>query len=166
MKKLYLIRHAKASWEMPGLADSDRPLIPKGVKRTQLIVDFLLTKNTTVDLIVSSPAVRAYETAKIIAAGLGYPVAKIKTERKIYDGFYDRILDVVYSTPDNAESLMIFGHNPTITQLANLFLHPGIDNMPTTGVVCLSFDTDKWVSIPSVEAKNEFIVFPKMLRLT
>jgi phosphohistidine phosphatase len=127
-------------------------------------VEFLKNRATTIDLIISSPAVRAIETAKIIAAGLNYPVSGIKTDRKIYDGYYDRILDVVYATSNSINSLMIFGHNPTITQLANLFLHPGIDNMPTTGVVCLSFATEMWEQIPSVEAKQDFIVFPKMLK--
>jgi phosphohistidine phosphatase len=164
MKTLYLMRHAKSSWEEPGVSDSDRPLIPKGVKKTGLIVDFLLKRETSVDLMISSPAVRAYETAKIVATGLNYPVNKIKTDRKIYDGYYDRILDIIYGTSNDLDSLMIFGHNPTITNLANLFLHPGIENMPTSCVVCLSFNTDKWEDIPSGEAIQEFIVFPKMLK--
>lgn len=149
---------------MPGVSDADRPLIPKGVKRTQMILEFLTKRNTSVDLIISSPAIRAIETAKIIAAGLDYPVSKIKTDRKIYDGYYDRILDVIYGTTNNINSIMIFGHNPTITHLANLFLHPGIDIMPTSCVACISFDTDKWEQIPSIEPKNEFVVFPKMLK--
>ncbi len=164
MKTLYLMRHAKASWEEPGVTDINRPLVPKGVKKTGLVVDFLLKHGATVDLYISSPAVRAYETAKIVAAGLNFPVNKIKTDRKIYDGYYDRILDLIYGTPDEVESLMIFGHNPTITQLANLFLHPGIDNMSTSCVVCLSFDTATWAEIPAAEAKQEFIVYPKMLK--
>ncbi|MFZ4521394.1 MAG: SixA phosphatase family protein [Bacteroidales bacterium] len=164
MKTLYLMRHAKSSWEEPGVSDFDRPLIPRGQKKTKLIVDFLLKRETTIDLMISSPALRAYETAKIIAAGLNYPVNKIKTDRKIYDGYYDRILDIIYGTPNDANSLMIFGHNPTITNLANLFLHPGMENMSTSCVVCLSFDTDKWEDIPSKEAIQEFIVFPKMLK--
>ena len=164
MKTLYLVRHAKASWEEPGVSDADRPLIPKGIKKTKLVVDFLLKRGTSIDLMVSSPAVRAYETAKIIAAGLGYPVSKIKTDRKIYDGYYDRILDIIYSTSNESDSLMIFGHNPTITNLANLFLHPGIESMPTTCVVCLSFNIDKWEEIPSNEAIQEFIISPKMLK--
>ena len=149
---------------MPGVSDADRPLIPKGVKRTQMILEFLTKRNTSVDLIISSPAIRAIETAKIIAAGLDYPVSKIKTDRKIYDGYYDRILDVIYGTTNNINSIMIFGHNPTITHLANLFLHPGMDNMPTSCVVCLSFNTEKWEEIPSTEAVQEFIIFPKMLK--
>ena len=164
MKTLYLVRHAKSSWEEPGVSDADRPLMPKGVKKTKLIVDFLLERGTTIDLIISSPAVRAYETARIIAEGLNYPVKKIKIDRKIYDSYYDRILDIIYGTSDDLNSLMIFGHNPTITNLANLFLHPGIDYMPTSCVVCLSFNIDRWEDIPSNEAIKEFIVFPKMLK--
>jgi len=164
MKTLYLMRHAKSSWEEPGVSDADRPLIPKGVRKTKLIVDFLVKRETTIDLMISSPAIRAYETARIMAAGLKYPLNKIRTDRKIYDGYYDRILDIIYGTSSDIRSLMIFGHNPTITNLANLFLHPGIDNMPTSCVVCLSFDTGKWEEIPSKEAVQEFIVFPKMLK--
>jgi phosphohistidine phosphatase len=164
MKTIYLVRHAKASWDEPGVSDADRPLIPKGVKNTKLIVDFLLKRESSIDLIISSPAVRAFETAKIVAEGLNYPVNKIKIDRKIYDGYYDRILDIIYGTSSDLNSLMIFGHNPTITNLANLFLHPGIEAMPTSCIVCLSFLVDKWEEIPSNEAVREFIVFPKMLK--
>lgn len=164
MKTLYLVRHAKSSWEEPGIADIDRKLIPKGIEKTKLILGFLQQRSTTVDLMISSPAVRAFETARLFAAGLKYPVSKIITDRKIYDGYYDRILDIIYGTPNDAGSLMIFGHNPTITNLSNLFLHPGIDSMPTSCVVALSFNVDKWEMIPSTEAIREFVVFPKMLK--
>jgi phosphohistidine phosphatase len=95
---------------------------------------------------------------------LNYPETRIKIERKIYEGYYDRILDLIYAASNDISSIMIFGHNPTITQLANLFLHPGIENMPTSCVVCLSFDTLKWEEIPAKEAIQEFIIFPKMLK--
>ncbi len=107
---------------------------------------------------------RACETANLIAQGIGYPAEKIVTDRKIYDGYYDRILDLIYGTKNEIESLMIVGHNPTITHLANLFLHPGIDVLPTSAIVCISFDTNRWESIPNAEAKKEFIVYPKMLK--
>jgi phosphohistidine phosphatase len=164
MKTLYLIRHAKSSWEEPGVADADRPLMPKGIRKTGLVIDYLKNKGVKVDLVISSPAVRAIETAKLVSAGLNYPVNKIKTDRKIYDGFYDRILDIIYGTPNSVDSLMIFGHNPTMTHLANLFLHPGIGIMPTSCVVCITFGTGKWEEIPNSEAHCEFIVFPKMLK--
>ncbi len=164
MKTLYLARHAKSSWEEPGVSDFDRPLVPKGIRKTGLVIDYLKKQGTNTDLVISSPALRAHETAKLVAVGLNYPVSKIRTDRKIYDGYYDRILDIIYGTPNTVNSLMIFGHNPTMTNLANLFLHPGIDAMPTSCIVCLSFNTDKWEEIPNSEATCVFVVYPKMLK--
>ncbi len=164
MKTLYLFRHAKSSWESTGISDSDRPLIPKGVQKTALIIKFLEKRLTTFDLIISSPAVRAYETAKLVAVGFNYPMEKIQLDRKIYDGYYDRILDIIYGISNEVSSSAIFGHNPTITHLANLFLHPGIENMPTSSVVCLTFPTDKWEDLPSSDPVKEFFITPKMLK--
>jgi len=112
---------------------------------------------------ISSQAVRAYETAKIMAACLDYPVKHILKDRKIYDGPYDRLLDLIYGTANEVNSLMIFGHNPLITQLANLFLHPGIEDMPTSAVVCLTFQTGKWEEIPASKSEMKFFIYPKML---
>ncbi|MGE5423935.1 MAG: SixA phosphatase family protein [Syntrophothermus sp.] len=164
MKKLYLIRHAKAAPESSTGDDFDRPLVDKGVTKTERIVKYLNKTGTVIDLIITSPAERAAATAEIIAKGIGYPAGKIQKDRKIYDGYYDRILDVIYATPNDINNLMITGHNPTITHLANLFLNPGIEFLPTSGTVCISFDTDKWEQIPSVTAQKEFLVTPKMLK--
>jgi phosphohistidine phosphatase len=164
MKTLYFVRHAKSSRDHPGLSDSDRPLMAKGIERSRRIIGFLQEHGVHPDLMISSPAVRAYETAKLFAGGLGYPVQNIVIEQKIYDGYYDRILDTVYSTPNDIDSMMIFGHNPTITNLANLFLHPGIDDMPTSTVVALQFDTQKWEELTNAKTYQLFIVSPKMLK--
>ncbi len=163
MKKLYLVRHAKSSWEEPGGSDMDRPLLEKGIKRTLKVIRFLNERHVKIDQMITSPATRAFQTAILVAKGIGYPEDKIRVEQKIYDGYYDRILDLIYATANEINSLMIFGHNPTITHLANLFLHPGVDLLPTTGTICISFDTGKWESIPSVDPVSEFVVFPKML---
>jgi phosphohistidine phosphatase len=163
MKKLYLVRHAKSSWEEPGESDLDRPLMEKGIKRTLKLNRFLNDHSVQIDLMISSPAERAFQTAILIANGIGYPEDKIVIERKIYDGYYDRILDLIYATSSAVNSIMIIGHNPTITHLANLFLHPGVDLLPTAGTVCISYATEKWEAIPSVEPVSEFVIFPKML---
>ena len=148
---------------MEGIGDIDRPIMEKGIQKTKKAVRYLNNLNITVDEIVSSPAVRAFETAKLIAAGIGYPLDKIRIEPKIYEGSVHKILEVIYATDDAVDSLMIFGHNPTITHVADLFLKPGIGFMPTMGMVCVSFGTDQWSSIPLTEPKNEFILFPKSL---
>lgn len=163
MKTLYLVRHAKSSWDTPGLADDQRTLLPKGIAKTKLVAGYLVREGVKIDLMISSHAVRAYETAKIMAACLDYPVKQILKDRKVYDGPYDRLLDLIYGTDNEVNSLMIFGHNPLITQLANLFLHPGIEDMPTSAIVCITFKTGKWEEIPASKSEMKFFIYPKML---
>jgi phosphohistidine phosphatase len=141
----------------------ERPLLDKGIKKTRKVIRFLKDRGIKIDLMISSPAERAFQTALLVAAGIGYQEDKIQVERKIYDGYYDRILDLIYATSNEIDSLMIIGHNPSITNLANLFLHPGIELLPTSGIVCVSFDTQKWESVPSVDPVTEFIMYPKLL---
>ncbi|HNX87332.1 MAG TPA: histidine phosphatase family protein [Bacteroidales bacterium] len=163
MKWLYLVRHGKASWEEAGLSDADRPLLPVGIERTQKVTAFLLQKGIKPDLILSSPATRALDTALIIAKGLNYPEGQIRIERKIYTGFHNHILDLISEKTDEIHSILITGHNPVISRLANHFLKPGIENMPTSSVVCLSFPVDRWKEIRTAHATREFIVYPKQL---
>ena len=164
MKTLYIMRHAKSSWDNPGLEDYQRPLLEKGKKRTRYVVDYLLEANTTLDLIISSHAVRAHETAKIIANALHYPVDKIVISRNIYFGYPDSYFDVFYDLSDEVESLMLVGHNPGFTTFANYFLDNRIDNLPTSGVVCIAFDMNSWESIHDSKRKTKFVISPRNLK--
>lgn len=164
MKTLYLVRHAKSSWDDPVLKDFERPLMETGIKKTRQIIKFLNDKKVSVDLIISSPAVRALETARLIAGGIGYPVENIKIEPAIYEGSADDFLDVICTTPDEINSLMIFGHNPMITYVANLFLDKVIDLLPTSGIAATFFKTDQWNKISEIRPQKEYVVYPKMLK--
>jgi len=163
MKTLYIVRHAKSSWDHPGLSDDERPLIKKGIKRTNKIAAFLQDKDIKVDRFISSYAVRAHETAKIIAGTLAYPENKISISRQLYHGSTDHIYDELHALPDDIESVMIFGHNPTFTSLANHFLSEKTDWLPTSAVVAISFNTDKWTEITLAEQKTKFVIFPRDL---
>ena len=164
MKTLYLLRHAKSSWSHPGLTDFYRPLIDTGIRRNRKIIKYLNDKNVSVDLIISSPAVRTLETAKLIAAGIDYPIEKIQLEPGLYEASLRDYQNLIYDAPDEINSLMIVGHNLTITYVANFFLGPEIEVLPTSGLVGISFDSEQWREIPSVEPKQLFVVFPKMLK--
>lgn len=164
MKTLYIVRHAKSSWENAELSDPQRPLLEKGKKRTKLIIDYFLNNDLKVDLIISSPAVRAYDTAKIIAHALSYPEAKIIKDNSIYHANAEQLFNQFYDVSDQVRSLMIVGHNPTLTNFANHFLENKIDSLPTSGVVCVDFNTDKWDEIPDVKGKSRFVLTPKMLK--
>lgn len=164
MKTLYLVRHAKSSWDHPGVGDFQRPLMEAGKKRTRTVIRFIQDKEIRIDLIISSPATRAFETAKLIAKGIHYPIGSIKPEMTIYEGNTDDILSLIYGVPNDISGLMIVGHNPALTHLVNIFLKPGIDILPTTGVAAFSFLTDLWENIPESPSELEFLVYPKMLK--
>ena len=164
MKTLYLVRHAKASLENRNERDIDRPLVDEGLKRTKHIIDFLYKNHTSLDLIISSPAVRAYATAHIIARALNFPFENIKKERTVYDGDADKITNLFYDLSKNIEKLMIVGHNPSITNFANLLLPDPIDYLPTSGLVCIQFDANSWDDIWQAKIITNFVVTPQMLK--
>jgi phosphohistidine phosphatase len=156
MKTLYLVRHAKATLENRLERDIDRQLLEKGLKRTRHIIDFLHQKKTIIDLIVSSPAVRALETARVLAHALNFPLINIKIERLLYEGDADKIGDLFYDLPQNKDNLMIVGHN--------LLLPDPIDYLPTSGIVCIQFDANLWDEIWQAKIISNFVVTPKMLK--
>lgn len=162
MKTLYIVRHAKSSWDFPDLKDAERPLIEKGINKTKKMLLELIEKNVVVDVIVSSHAKRAHETAKLIAKGINYPVEKIEISQHIYQVNRDDIFNILFSQNDSIDSLMIVGHNPTLTQFANLFLEEKIELLPTSGIVSISFETDKWIEVIKAKHKTNFIIFPKL----
>lgn len=157
------MRHAKSSWGEPGLDDFDRPLLEKGKKRTKNIIDFLLTKKVSLDMILSSPAVRAIETAKILAHGLNLPLENIREEKKIYTADAEQLEDLFFDLPKSVNNLMLVGHNPTMTHFANTFIEQKIDFMPTSAIVGLEFDLDDWADFRSSKPTLKFMIFPKML---
>jgi phosphohistidine phosphatase len=161
MKTLYLVRHAKSSWSHPELPDEQRPLLVKGENNTKLLTDFLNSKGITIDLIISSHALRAFETAKIIAAGLKYPDEKIKIDRQIYFADTSGLYDPFYDLSDDLESVMLIGHNPSMTYFANNFIEKKIDYMPTSGLICVSLSITKWNDIIRPKGKELFRYFPK-----
>jgi len=163
MKTLYIVRHAKSSWDYPGLSDDERPLLQKGIKRTKKIASFLKAKNITVDVFISSYAVRAHETAIIIANELGYSDDKIIISQQLYHGGADRIYEELYQLSDHIESAMIFGHNPTFTSFANHFLGEKIDWLPTSAVVAIKINTDKWTELSMAKHRPDFVVYPRDL---
>lgn len=164
MKTLYVIRHAKSSWADMSLPDHDRPLLPAGMRKTQRIVGFLKSKKIKPDLMLSSTAVRALETAKLIAEGIGYSPDQIKTDSNMYHASSGTIFNELYGLSNDIESVMIFGHNPTFTYFVNKFIDPPIDNLPTSGFVGIEFDTNNWEEINEADYRVRFVVFPRMLK--
>lgn len=163
MKTLYIVRHAKSSWKYPELPDDERPLLEKGKKRTRKVIDFLMEKNVKVDLIISSHATRALDTARIIGHALGYPEENIMISGQVYHANADQLYDQFFDLSDKINTLMIVGHNPTFTNFANHFLDKKIDWLPTSAVVSVSFDTSHWANIRQAKRRTNFIAVPREL---
>ncbi len=164
MKTLYIVRHAKSSWEHPELMDAERPLLEKGIKKTLRVTDFLRGKKLSVDIIISSPAVRAYETAKLYSPIFTYDPENVIINDKIYGHNTDSLFEILFELDNNFNSVMMVGHNPTFTDFANHFLDKQIDWLPTSGVIRINFHTDKWQEISLANKFVEFVVYPSMLK--
>jgi len=143
MKTLTLVRHAKSSWK-DSLTDRDRPLNKRGEHDAPIMGKRISEAGIRPSLIVCSPAVRAWTTAKAIANEIGYPLEFLQREDNLYLASLDDLLDVVFTQEIGFNSLMLIGHNPGITTFAN-YLSPGItNNVPTAGVVSVTFDREDW----------------------
>lgn len=163
MKTLYLVRHAKSSWKEEGLQDMDRPLKGRGVRDAYSTSEWLASQGCTPDHVVSSPATRALHTAIIFSKNLELPVNSIQLEAKIYHAGSKELMQILRGLSDKYSSVMLFGHNPTITDFVNKCIDHRIDNVPTTGVACLRFDADAWEDLDK-KAELVFFDYPKRRR--
>ncbi len=161
MKTLTLVRHAKSSWRDTSLADRERPLNSRGQRDAPEMGRRIAKAGIRPSLIVSSPAVRAWTTAKIVAKEIGYPLEFLQREDGLYLGSVNDILDVIVAQDVGFNSLMMFGHNPGFTDFAN-YLVPGItNNVPTAGVLCVNIDQDDWNLFEQPETELVVYDYPK-----
>lgn len=161
MKTLYLVRHAKSSWKNPSLRDYERPLNRRGKRDAPFMGDKLRQRGIKADAMVSSPARRAKKTAQIIAEKLQFPGGKINYLDRIYDADDSDLLEIIQHQPKKVEVMMLFGHNPEFTDLANELSNSHIDNVPTTGIVCINFDVEKWEEVDYGKGRLVFFDYPK-----
>jgi phosphohistidine phosphatase len=165
VKKLYLIRHAKSSWDDPDLADFERPLNKRGEKDAPRMGKRLKEKQLTPDIVITSPAKRALDTCLAIAQILGYPESKIKPVKSLYHASDDEIMRVLRKLKDRPkdkeENVLVFGHNPGLTEFANRLTNETIDNIPTAGVVAVQLSNQKWKDLNWGDSKLIFFDFPK-----
>ncbi len=161
MKTLTLVRHAKSSWKNPGLPDRMRPLNKRGRRAAPMMGRRLAEQGPPVELIVSSPAVRAAETAEAMAEEMEYPWDEIVTDDGLYEADGAEILMVIERQDDWIDHLMLIGHNPGLTELVNTLAHAGVENVPTCGVVRLVYDVEYWAQISEVQPVQVMFDYPK-----
>jgi phosphohistidine phosphatase len=161
MRTLYLIRHAKSSWDNPGIRDFDRPLNERGLREAPKMADILQEQGLFPDLLVSSPAKRAISTARFFARAFQYTEDKIQQVPEIYEAYPRDILKIISELPNIAHKVLLFGHNPTFTDVANTFSNVWIDNVPTCGIVQIETSAENWNEMYEGNSKVICCYFPK-----
>lgn len=163
MKTVSVVRHAKSSWEFPEIPDCERPLLPKGVKRTLALCGYLEEHQLIPDLLVSSTAVRAYETALLVRDALKLK-SPIEKNQLFYPGFAPDILEELRKTPNEVNHIMIFGHNPSVTDLVNRLAGKEVTEwLPTSGLITFQLDINQWNEVTETKGKILHKVYPKKL---
>jgi phosphohistidine phosphatase len=160
-RRLLIIRHGKSSWEEEGLNDTGRPLADRGIKSAELMARRLMKAGMIPELVYSSPAKRALDTALIMVRLWELVPSALEIHEELYMADPSEIGEVVGGVPDKVTCLAIFGHNPSFTIFANRFLSDPIDNLPTAGVVGVTFDSKSWKRISRENVSGTFVDCPK-----
>lgn len=161
MKNLILIRHAKSNWNL-SYHDKDRPLIEKGMDDALLVSIECLKILPANFVMCSSTAKRARETANIFSETFLYPLESIDFRDDLYTFDENKLEKIIKSISNDLENVIVFGHNDAISNFVNKFGDIFIDNVPTSGLVWLQFQTDAWEKIH--KGKTKKIIFPRNLK--
>lgn len=159
MKRLYVLRHAKSSWDDASLADFDRPLNSRGLASAPLMGRTMAERGYLPDVVISSPAARAATTAKLAAeaAAIKDPIL---FEGRIYEASPQTLVRVISEIDQNASSAMIVGHNPGIEGLVS-FLTGELAAMPTAALAVIDLEINEWNAASQQSGKLVEIITPK-----
>jgi len=162
MKRLTIVRHARADWDNRQYSDFERPLSRRGQQQAREMAQRMGPIVRSADLLLTSPAVRAYTTASIFAKELNVPLRRVLTDERLYLASATDLLAVVRDTGPRIEQLMLFGHNPGITELARQ-LTGQLDNdeLATAGSCSMEFDISEWNQVEIGIGRNAVYAEPR-----
>lgn len=162
MKILYLIRHAKSSWDSPTQNDFDRPLNARGVKDAPVMARRLLDRKVKIDAFISSPAMRAKQTCLAFMEVFDRDASQIQLQSQLYLAEPDVFTQAIAAIPPAVSSAAVFSHNNGLTDYANTLSNASVDHMPTCSIFAVKADINDWKDF--AKAKKEFLFFdyPKL----
>ena len=163
MKRLILVRHAKSSWKNAALADSERPLSGRGKRDAPRMGARLAGLGLLPDIILASPARRARKTASLLAGEIPAAAGRILVDPALYEANAGVLLERVRALDERWQQVMLIGHNPGLTDFANLLTAAGIDNIPTCGVLVADLDLAFWRQSEPGCGRAALYVVPKGL---
>jgi len=161
VRNLILVRHAKSDWSVPGLKDFDRELNARGSNDAPRMGRKLYEMDVRPDLIISSPAMRAKQTAEFIAEQIRHDFDKILFNPDVYEASVRSLLSIINDIPDEHQKVMIIGHNPTFTYIAEYLTKKPFDNIPTCGMVDIEFSFSSWKEVSGDTGNLKWFIYPK-----
>ena len=161
MKRLIIVRHAKAEKTQPRGGDANRPLAPRGEDDAVEMGRRLARLKAHPDAIVTSPAERALATAKLIARELDFPWNEIHTEKSAYLADAAMLLELVRELGDRVETALLVGHNPGISELAHALTRNFEQDLPTGEVVTIDLPADTWAGVKRGSGSLRSYDYPK-----
>lgn len=165
MKKIIFVRHGKAEELDSDFPDFERSLTNKGKIITKCMAARLRKKENSPGIFISSPAFRAVETALIFALEFGIDPEKIILNSYIYYKMGLRYLPkIISNVNDDTDTITLFGHNPSFTEIPNSLCNEGCDFMPKSGVIGISFDIQSWKEIRNKKGKLEYYLIPEKIK--
>lgn len=159
MKQLTLLRHAKSSWDSIMGNDIDRPLKQRGLDDAILMAN-LYKQRLSIDLVVSSNAVRALHTAAIFHRIFELKSQQFVLNPSVYHSDIQSLVNIIAETDNTCHSLMLVGHNPAFTYLLNHLTDSYIDNLPTCGIAHIKLNIVSWKEIGAQKHAIEFVDYP------
>lgn len=159
MKTLYIVRHAKSSWEYSGIEDIDRPLKRRGIKDAHLMSKFLSKEIPKPDVFMSSSANRALHTAVIFCENFDYPLSNLKIRRQLYSFSDGYLVKTVKALDDAFSTAIIFSHDHGINTFVNKFGNKPLAHVTTCGIIGIQFDEKHWKNLK--KGKTVMSEFPK-----
>ncbi|MBI5220043.1 MAG: histidine phosphatase family protein [Bacteroidia bacterium] len=161
VKRIVLVRHAKALDLIDGITDFERSLKLKGIRDAHKVAQKLLNYNFKPDMMISSPAFRSIETAIIFARELRYPVKKIKIKESLYEEYSTAdFMEMIHKTENDMDTVFVFGHNPELSTVASYLAEDFCDDIATSGVAVIESDVEKWKKVNLNEGRVALYVYP------
>ncbi len=162
MKTLIFARHAKSTWDNPDWTDFERPLNKRGLRNLPIMAGRLKEHlGGAKPQLISSPAVRALITAKGYADELGISHEEILEDIDFYNKGMHYMLDIINELDENQDTVMIIGHNPTMTSIASFSTGQHFQNVPTCGIVIVDYQCEKWIDLKIDSGQLREFDFPK-----
>ena len=162
MKKLFLLRHAKSSWDDPALGDFDRPLSKRGISNAILLSKYLDKQKIFFDLVLSSPSERTQSTSDLVLSYCN-PAPTILLKEDIYHASVSSLSQLIKGQDDSINNLLVIGHNPGLHILIESLAHESIIKLPTCTFAKLT-NFNHWKDLDTGILDLELLITPKELK--